>query len=180
MTGLDDLLKGLQKGQGGGAGGLGDVLGGVLGQGGGGGGLGGIFGQILKGGGGGGVTGGAGGGPMGGIMKMLLPILMGMLAGGGLKKVLGGMRSSGLSSQADSWVGTGENHPIQAHEVSQVLGADQIAEIAQRLGVPEDRAAEVIAEVLPSAIDHLTPEGVEPEDQSIDSALGQLKSLWGA
>ncbi|MFN0154283.1 MAG: YidB family protein [Gaiella sp.] len=197
MAGLDDLLKGIQQGggggglgdilsdarRGGGGGGLGDILGGMLGGGGGGqGGLGGIFGQILKGGlgGGGGSLGGGGASPMAGIMKALLPMLIGMLAGGGLGKVMKGMRANGLSSQADSWVSTGANQYAHPDEVAAALGPDQVAEIAQRLGVSEQEAAEVLSEVLPATIDHLTPDGQEPEDDVVDSRLeGLLKQLVG-
>ncbi len=199
MAGLEDLLKGIQQGggggglgdilkgaTGGGGGGLSDILGGMLGGGGGGrssggGGLGDIFGQVLKGGGGGALGGsGSSGGasPMGGIMKALLPMLIGMLAGGGLGKVMKGMRANGLSSQADSWVATGANQYARPHEVAQALGHDQVAEIAVRLGVSEQEAAEVLSEILPATIDHLTPDGQEPADHDVDSRLeGLLKGF---
>ena len=32
----------------------------------------------------------------------LLPLVLGLLKGGGLEKILGGMRAKGLSSEADS------------------------------------------------------------------------------
>ncbi len=165
MTGLEDLLKGLQGG-GSGGGGLGGALGGALGGGGGlGGGLGGILGSML------------GGGAGGGLMKALMPMVMGMLAGGGLGKILGGMKSRGLSQQADSWVGTGENEAISADDVRGVVDADQISELAAKLGVSEDEAAQALAEVLPHAVDHVTPEGAVPADDEVDSALERLKSL---
>lgn len=171
MSGLDDLLKGVQKGGGSGGGGLGDLLGGVLGGAGGGGGLGGILGSVL----GGGGRGGAGGG----ILKMLLPMVIGMLGGGGLGKILGGMKAKGLSAQADSWVSTGANEPIGADDVRQVLDPSDLAGIAQQLGVSEDEAAEAVAQVLPHAVDHVTPAGQVPPDDEVDSALDQLKSLLG-
>jgi uncharacterized protein YidB (DUF937 family) len=168
MSGLEDLLKGLQGG-GGGGGGLGGALSGALGGGGGGGalsgGLGGILGSML------------GGGAGGGLMKMLMPTVMGMLAGGGLSKILGGMKAHGLSSQADSWVGTGENKPISADDVKGVVDPAQISELARKLGVSEDDAAQALAEVLPHAVDHVTPAGTVPAAHEVDSALDRLKSL---
>jgi uncharacterized protein YidB (DUF937 family) len=170
MGGLDDLLKGVQQGGGrsaGGAGGLGDVLGGVLGGGGGaGGGLGGILGGLL-----------GGGGAGGGLMKALMPMVLGMLAGGGLKKILGGMKANGLSSEADSWVSTGDNEPVAADDVRRVIDQSELSHIAQQLGISEDEAAAALAEALPHAVDHVTPEGNVPEDDQVDSALVKLKSL---
>jgi uncharacterized protein YidB (DUF937 family) len=178
MPGFDDLLQGVQGGAKGGesGGGLGDLLGGVLGGAGGGGGLGSVLGQVLKGGGGSSSFGGSGGG-MGSIIGALLPAVIGMLTGGGLGKVLGGMRSSGLASTADSWVGTGENEPVSAADISRALGPDEISAIAEKLGIPPEQAAQALAEALPATIDHLTPEGQVPEEADLDQSLGSLKSL---
>ncbi|MBM3676285.1 MAG: DUF937 domain-containing protein [Actinobacteria bacterium] len=158
MTGLEDLLKSVGKG---GGGGLGNVLGG--GGGGLGGGLGGILGSLLGG---------------GGIAR-LLPMVIGMLAGGGLGKILGGMKAQGLSSQADSWVSTGDNEPIGADDVRRIIDPAELSRIANELGVSEDEAAEALSEVLPQAVDHVTPEGAVPEDSDVDSALDRLKGLLG-
>ena len=104
MAGLGDLLGGLLRGSskssgsGGGSGGLGNVLGGLMG--------------------------GSGGNAM--MMAALLPIVMKMLKGGGLSKILSGAKAQGLSAQADSWVGKGENQSISADQVSNVIGNDQV------------------------------------------------------
>jgi uncharacterized protein YidB (DUF937 family) len=108
------------------------------------------------------------------VVKMLLPLIAGMLASGGLGKILGGMRASGLSAQADSWVGTGSNEPISADDVQSALDPEQIAEIADRLGVSREQAAEVLAEVLPAAVDHVTPNGEVPPDAELESELAGL------
>lgn len=177
MSGLDDLLEGVQQG---GGGGLGDLLGGLAGgsgpSSGSGGGLGDVFGSIL---GGSGSGGGTGAGALGGIAKALLPMLMGLLASGGLGKILGGMRASGFSSQADSWVGTGANERLTPDEIRQALEPGQLAAIAEQLGVSEDQAAYAVSEVLPPAVDHLTPEGHEPGDDAVDAELSRLRELLG-
>lgn len=172
MSGLDDLLKGVTES--GGGGGLGDLLGGVLGGSGGGGGLGDILGGVL-----GGGSRGGGGGAAGGVLKMLLPMVIGMLGSGGLGKIIGGMKANGLSAQADSWVSTGANEPVGADDVRRVVDQADIARVAEQLGVSEDEAAEALAQVLPAAVDHVTPQGQVPDDREVDSALDQLKSLLG-
>jgi len=171
MSGLDDLIKGATGGQGGG---LGDILGGLAGGGGsGGGGLGDILSGLT---GGGGAKGGVG---MGGLLGSLLPMLGGLLAGGGLQKVLSGFQAKGLSAQADSWVGTGENEPISGADVREVVGDEEISRIAQELGVSVDEAAAAVAQVLPEVVDKVTPDGTLPPDDELDSAFGALKQLGG-
>ena len=169
MSGLDDLIKGVSGGQGGG---LGDLLGGLAG--GGGGGLGDILGGLT---GGGDAQAGSASGGMGGLLTALLPMVGSMLAGGGLQKVLSGFQANGLASQADSWVGTGENAPISGADVRKVVGGEQIAQIAARLGVSEDEAADAVAQVLPTIVDKVSPEGHLAPDSELDAAFGALEQL---
>lgn len=172
MSGLDDLKK---SASGGGGGGLGDLLGGLGGAGGsGGGGLGGLLGGIL---GGGGMGGGRGGGnPM---LRMLLPAVASLLANGGLKKVLSGLQANGKSAQADSWVAKGENQPVAGEDVRSAVGDEEIASIAEKLGVSKDEAADAVAQVLPDVVDQVSPNGELPADDELESALDKLKKAGG-
>jgi uncharacterized protein YidB (DUF937 family) len=58
----------------------------------------------------GGVLGKSGAGATGGGqsagLSALIPVVTGLLARGGLQKLLNGLKANGLSEQADSWVGT--------------------------------------------------------------------------
>jgi uncharacterized protein YidB (DUF937 family) len=168
VSGLDDLIKGVSGGQGGG---LGDLLGGLAG---GGGGLDDILGGLT---GGGDASGGSAQGGMGGLLTALLPMVGGLLAGGGLQKVLSGFQANGLAAQTDSWVGTGENAPISGADVREVVGDEQIAQIAAQLGVSEDEAADAVAQVLPTIVDKVSPEGHLAPDSELDAAFGALEHL---
>lgn len=156
MSGLDDLIKGVTGGKGGG--GLGDILGGVLG----------------------GV--GRGGAPsgMGGMLAVLLPLLGSLLAGGGLQRILSGLQANGLSAQADSWVSTGANEPVSGDAIRQVLGDDELSRIAEQLGVSHEEAAAAVADVLPLVVDHATPEGRLPDESGLDAVLGSLRQVGAA
>jgi uncharacterized protein YidB (DUF937 family) len=170
MSGLDDVIKGVAGGQGGG---LGDILGGLAGDGGGAGGLGDILGGLT------GAAGKAGAQPggMGGLLASLVPMLGGMLAGGGLQKVLSGFQAKGLSAQADSWIGTGKNAPISGADVRKVVGDEELSKIAARLGVSEDEAAAAVAQVLPAIVDEVSPDGHLASESELDSAFGALEEL---
>jgi uncharacterized protein YidB (DUF937 family) len=110
---------------------------------------------------------------------------------GGLASALGGLLSSdgelgGLSGLADrfqqaglghvigSWIGRGENLPISADQISNVLGSDTIGQIANQLGIDPAQASDRLSQLLPGLIDRLTPHGVMPE-----GGLGDTSDLMG-
>jgi uncharacterized protein YidB (DUF937 family) len=192
MSGLDDLLGSLTKktGSGGqGGGGLEDLLGGLLGgaksgtsqgqaSGAGRGGLEDILGGLLGGsssGSGGATATKAGGMNLGAIVAVLGPIVAKLLKNGGLSKMMQGARASGLSAEADSWVGTGENAPVSGQDVRAVVGEDTVQELAQGAGISEDEAAQVLAHVVPQVVNGVTPNGQVPADEDLD----QLVSKFG-
>ena len=153
-------------------GGLGDVLGSVLG--GGGGGLGGILGSVL----GGGSSSGSGkSSGAGNVMATLGPLLAMLLANGGLQKILGSLRANGLSSQADSWVSTGENQAIDPAQITEALGPEQLGQVADHLGVDNEQASQVLAEVLPGLVNTVTPDGTEPSNDDLDKLADVLKGF---
>lgn len=185
MSGLDDLLGSLTKAAGGdgqGGGGLEDLLGGLLGggsqgggsQGGGGGGLQDILGGLLGGAGGG--SGASGGINVAAIAAALGPLLGNLLKGGNLSGLLGNAQASGLGAQADSWVGTGDNEPVDAQQIKGIVGDNAVAQLAQQAGISEDEAADVLAKVVPQVVNGLTPGGNVPSDDD----LGALAAKFGA
>ena len=120
----------------------------------------------------GGLAGKLGGsGALGGVVGKLAPVLVGMLAGGGLAKLVSQFKAAGLGDHADSWVGTGENKPVTADHVKQALSEEQIAQVAQQLGVSNDDAAAARAHALPEAVNQLTPAGQVPDQAQVDEAL---------
>lgn len=143
-----------------------DILAGALSKGAGGGGGGGL----------GAVLGGGGGGSMDAIVKMLLPALGGLLAGGGLSKILAGFQQKGMGGKAQSWVGTGPNEPVSGDEVRQALGHEELSNVASQLGLPEDQAAEVLAAALPDAVDQVTEDGQVPDEQTVNKRLAPFSA----
>jgi len=122
------------------------------------------------------LLGGATGGGSGSPLTALIPVVTGMLAGGGLSKIMSGMQSAGLEDKAKSWISKGENQPISADEVKQVVPAEKIAEVAQKTGVSHEDAAGLIAQALPAVVSHVTPDGHVPDAGSIEQTLGKLVS----
>lgn len=96
---------------------------------------------------------------------------------GGLEGLLGRLRQSGLGAQADSWVSTGQNLPVDADAICNALGNGPIGEIAQRLGVSNRDLAGGLANVLPGLVDRMTPHGTVPAEANdvISKALANLQ-----
>ena len=131
--------------------------------------LGSILGSL---GGGGGTKASGGGGAA--VLAALLPLLM----NGGLTSILGKLQGGHANALA-SWIGTGPNDELAPHDVEQVLGADEVARIAQASGVSHDEAREQLAKLLPGVVDHLSPHGSLPGGAGLEGALGKLSGLVG-
>lgn len=91
--------------------------------------------------------------------------VVGMLTSnaGGISGLVDKLKQSGLGDVAASWVGTGENKPVTPQQLEAALGADKVAELAKEAGIPADKGAEVLSQVLPTVVDKMTPDGEEPE-----------------
>ena len=144
----------------------------------------GLLDQIL-----GGVLGQVGGGNQtqqqgGGVQAMLVQAALGMLTNrqtGGLGGLADMFRQAGLGDKVNSWINTGHNLPVSGNEVQQALGQDQIAAIAQKIGIPPEMASAALAKLLPQMIDHATPNGEVPEHSALEEGLNMLKGkLLGA
>ena len=89
---------------------------------------------------------------------------------GGLGGLAETFANSGLEDEISSWIGQGENLPISADQILQVLGSGQIQEIADRMGVSTEEASSGLAEILPQIVDQLSPDGDVPNDDLLSRA----------
>ncbi len=121
-----------------------------------------------------------GGGQQG---NALMDMAMGLLnnpQSGGLSGLLEKFKASGLGDQAASWVGTGENAPVSGDQIHNALGGDFINQIASKLGVDASQASGGLAQLLPTLIDKLTPNGAVPADgDQLAQGLAGLRKLLG-
>jgi uncharacterized protein YidB (DUF937 family) len=109
----------------------------------------------------------------------LLQIALQMLQqNGGLQGILAKAQQAGYGDQVQSWIGTGQNLPIDAGALSQIFGQGQLGQIAQELGMSHEEAAGQLAQTLPQVVDQMTPEGRIPEGHSdlVNQTLAILRS----
>lgn len=104
-----------------------------------------------------GILGGLIGGEMATVVNRLIE------KHGGVSGIVSQLEQQGLGATVKSWVGTGPNQPITADQVHQALGATTIQEIAAKFGLTPQDLAQKLSQVLPQAIDKLTPGGVVPK-----------------
>jgi uncharacterized protein YidB (DUF937 family) len=95
---------------------------------------------------------------------------------GGLGGLVQAFQQKGLGDMIGSWISTGPNPPISAKQVTDVLGNDLVKQFAAKAGVAHGEAGGLLASLLPTVIDHLTPQGTVPENNAFESALGGLLS----
>ena len=82
---------------------------------------------------------------------------------GGVQGIVTQLEQQGLGASVKSWVGTGPNQPISADQVHQAFGSGAIAALAAKAGLNPKDLAQKLAQILPQAIDKLTPGGVVPK-----------------
>jgi uncharacterized protein YidB (DUF937 family) len=99
--------------------------------------------------------------------------------GGGLAGLVAAFERSGMGSLVTQWVATGPNPPVTPDQLSAALGPDVLAAFAQKAGLGQADANAALAGLLPTLVDHLTPQGRVPEPSGLEGALGSLLSNIG-
>jgi uncharacterized protein YidB (DUF937 family) len=82
---------------------------------------------------------------------------------GGLQGVVNEFERNGLGPTVRSWVSTGPNQPISPEEVQRALGPDLLQQLSQKSGLSVEDLSRKLADVLPQAVDRMTPDGSIPK-----------------
>jgi uncharacterized protein YidB (DUF937 family) len=86
---------------------------------------------------------------------------------GGLDGLIQAFHTNGLGGLVNSWTSTGENQPATPDQMQQALGSDKVQAMAQSLGISPDAAKSTLAQLMPTLIDKLTPNGSVPEQSNL-------------
>ncbi len=102
------------------------------------------------------------------LISNALGSLLGSNDGEGLdlSSIVSNLTNGDLGETVASWIGSGENKPIDPEATAELLGEDKIEEFAQNLGVDVETAKKSLAETLPNLVDQATN-----EDESLASTL---------
>ena len=82
---------------------------------------------------------------------------------GGLQGVVSEFERNGFGPTVQSWVGTGPNQAIAPDGINRVLGSDLLQQLAAKTGLSVQDLTQKLAQILPDAVDKLTPDGVVPK-----------------
>ncbi len=100
--------------------------------------------------------------------------VMDSLLGDGNKADIGslvsGLQAKGLGDVAASWLGDGENAEISAEQLKGVLGEQEVAEAAAKLGTDEGSLLDQLKTAVPQIVDQASSGG---------SLLGSLGGVGG-
>ena len=111
-------------------------------------------------------SGGAGGGAGGGGL-------------GGLAGLAEQFQRGGMGDVMNSWIGKGENLPIGADQLGNVLGGDLLGKLTQQTGMGQGDLLGQLSKLLPQMVDKATPDGAIPAGGlgDIGAILGKLGGL---
>jgi len=105
-------------------------------------------------------------GALGQLGAAVLPAVLSEVTGtggqGGLSAVVAKLEQAGFGEQVRSWIGNGQNLPISADQLQEVLGSDTVKQLAAKFNIPIDQVAQVLARELPQAVDKASPDGNLP------------------
>lgn len=97
---------------------------------------------------------------------------------GGVQGLLKHFEQAGLGNVVQSWLGTGQNQPINGEQVTNALGLTNVEQVARQAGMSTPDAANGLAQLLPNVVDKLSPGGNLPQDTA--GPLEGLKKMFGA
>jgi uncharacterized protein YidB (DUF937 family) len=106
-------------------------------------------------------------GVLGQLEAAIIPVVLSEVLGskdgqGGLSAIVAKLQQAGLGDQVKSWIGNGQNLPITADQLQQALGSDTAKQLAARFNIPLDQLTQILAQQLPLAVDHASPNGTLP------------------
>jgi uncharacterized protein YidB (DUF937 family) len=96
------------------------------------------------------------------VVPVVLSEVLGNGSQGGLSAIVAKLQQAGFGDQVKSWIGNGQNLPITAEQLQATLGSDTVKQLAARFNIPIDQLAKVLAQQLPAAVDHASPNGTLP------------------
>ena len=80
---------------------------------------------------------------------------------GGLQGIISEFEKNGLGATVQSWVGTGPTNRSRRRS-SPALGPDLLQQLSAKSGLSVRESTERLSQVLPQAVDKMTPNGTVP------------------
>ncbi len=116
------------------------------------------------------------------IMDALSGLISNDEGGLDLSNILSSLQDSNIGNIISSWIGSGENESVDGGTLANILGSDQIAAFAEKLGIDADAAAEGLADAVPNMVDKATGDGSSILDSlgGVDGLMDMAKNFFGS
>ena len=97
---------------------------------------------------------------------------------GGIQGLIKRLTDGGLGNTVKSWIGIGENEPVEPDQLQNALGSDMVGKFASKMGISQSEAASQLSKQLPTVIDKLTPDGKLPESDNLGNVQDLMKKFF--
>ena len=99
---------------------------------------------------------------------------------GGLSGLQQMFQEKGLGGIVSSWIRTGQNLPISADQLQNVLHSGALQNMAENSGMDMSQLTTVLSQLLPHVVDKLTPNGQIPDSGALAQMMKGLAAGQGA
>lgn len=82
---------------------------------------------------------------------------------GGISGLQQVFQQKGLGGVVNSWIGTGQNLPVSADQLQNVLHSGALEQVAAKAGIDPSQLTSMMSTLLPHVVDKLTPNGQVPD-----------------
>jgi uncharacterized protein YidB (DUF937 family) len=108
-----------------------------------------------------------------GALSMILNYINSPEVGGisGLQRMF---QEKGLGNIISSWISTGQNLPISADQLQSVLQGGTLQNMASKSGMDLSQLSSVFSQLMPHAVDQMTPNGQIPDSQALSQMMKGL------
>ena len=89
-----------------------------------------------------------------------------------IASLLSNLQDGSLMEIVSSWIGSGENAPIDPDKVVELVGSEKVEAFAQQLGLSHESAKQALADALPAVVDQATNEEPSLAEQLLDQVGG--------
>ena len=93
---------------------------------------------------------------------------------GGISGLQQMFEQKGLGGVMSSWVGTGQNIPISADQLQNVLHSGALQQVAAKAGIDPTQLTSMMTTLLPHVVDHLKPNGQVPDSGVLSQIMKGL------
>jgi uncharacterized protein YidB (DUF937 family) len=93
---------------------------------------------------------------------------------GGIAGLQRMFQEKGLGGIIGSWISTGQNLPISADQLQNVLEGGALQNMAAKSGMDMSQFTSIFSQLMPHAVDQMTPNGQIPDSNALDQMMKGL------